>query len=426
MRVALALCVLVGVARAAPTRKVLVETDPPGATVYLNDKEAGPVCASTPCTVEVPASGEANLIIEAASYAPEFASVDLSKRGKLSVKVTLKKAVGTITIEAPKGATVTVDDVDSGTVPAHLDVEAGGHHVVVTAGGKNVFDDFVNVDVNEDVPVTPSGAKPDPGDGDTDKPEQPAPAPSRKARRPYVTASLAVDLGFRSFAYENPMKNANNISNTRSEDEGGQVLAGPLIEVYPTAIAGSSLLPGLALVLRYQYGLNGQTVNATGFTEPVTTFWQALEISAKYRFVLFDQMSLEVGGGYLKETYRFNGKTNDIALVPDADYAAVRIGARVGYLGEVAGMQLEPYLVLESRFVTSGGALQARFTSASATGLHGALGVQAHFGALGVRLEGSLTSYSWSFSSSEAMPDYVATGGSDSIKKLGLSIGYTY
>src|ERR1700761_523018 len=108
MRALLVLLLLGGVAEAG--RKVLVESDPPGATVYLNDKEAGPVCSATPCTIDVPAGGDANVIVEASGYAPEFASVDLAKKGKLAVKVTLKKAMGTIVVDQPKGATISVDD----------------------------------------------------------------------------------------------------------------------------------------------------------------------------------------------------------------------------------------------------------------------------------------------------------------------------
>ena len=418
---------LLGVAEAGPTRKVVVETDPPGATVYLNDMEAGPVCKATPCTIDVPVNGEANLIIEAASYAPEFATVDLTKRSSkpIAVKVSLKKAVGAITIDTPKGASVAVDDADAGKVPAHIDVEAGGHHVVVTVNGKDVFNDFVNVEVGEEVPVTPSATPPPgpppPDGGEVDTTPKPV---ATTHRRPYLFAAAAFDVGFRKFTYDNVQLNKMGVNKLREEDEGGQVLAGPAVEVYPTAIANVDLLPGLAIVLRYQYGINGQAVSGNGVTGALTTFWQALEIGAKYRWVLLDnQLAVEAGGGYLRDTYRFNGNATDITLVPDADYQSLRIGARAAY---VAG-QFEPYLVLESRLVLDGGAVGTRFPlGASASGLHGALGVAAHFGALGVRVEGALTQYSWTFKADPAMSEYVATGGSDSIKQITLAVGYAY
>ena len=416
---------LLGVAEAGPTRKVVVETDPPGATVYLNDKEAGPVCKATPCTIDVPVNGEANLIIEESSYAPEFATVDLSKRSNkpISVKVSLKKAVGTITIETPPGASVTVDDNDQGKVPAHIEVEAGGHHVVVTANNKPVFDNFVNVEVGEEVPVSPSATPPGPpppDGGEVDTTPKPL---ATTHRRPYLFASAALDVGFRKFTYDGVQPNSMHVNKLREEDEGGQVLAGPLVEVYPTAIANTDVLPGLAVVLRYQYGVNGQAVSGNGVSGQLTTFWQALEVSAKYRWVFLDQLAVEAGGGYLRDTYRFNGNPTDIALVPDADYQSLRIGARAAYVLD----QFEPYLVLESRLVLDGGALAARFPlGASVSGVHGALGVLAHVGALGLRVEGSVTQYSWSFTSDPAMSEYVASGGSDAIKQITFAVGYAY
>jgi hypothetical protein len=412
------LVLLAGVAEAGPTRKVVVETDPPGATVYLNDKEAGPVCPATPCTIEIPVNGEANLIIEEASYAPEFTSVDLSKRSSkpLQVKVSLKKAMGFITVDAPKGALVSVDDKEEGTVPAHIEVEAGGRHVVVMSKGKSVFDDFVNVDVGEDIPSTP------PDGGDVDVPDKP-PA-SGKKRRPYVFASGAIDVAFRKFTYDNVQMNHLGKQDLREEDEDGQILMGPLVEVYPMAIANVDMLPGLAAVLRYQYGVNSQSVTGNEVTGKLSTYWQSLEIGAKYRWVVLDQLAVEAGGGYLSDTYRYNSdKPTDINLVPDVSYQSLRIGGRAAY---VAG-QFEPYIVLESRLVVSGGNLASRFPSgASASGLHGALGVQAHFGAIGVRLEGGLTQYSWTFKSDPTTDTYIATGGDDSIKQISISVGYVY
>lgn len=423
MRALLCLILLGGVA-AAGGRKVVVESDPPGATVYLNDKEAGPVCSATPCTIDVPANGDANIIVEASGYAPEFASVDLAKRGKLSVKVSLKKAMGTIVVESPKGAMISIDDTDEGKAPQRVEVEAGGHHVVLTQNGKAVFDDFVDVDVNGEVPIEPKGgAKPvDPNETENILEEKPA-EPAKKAHAPYVYAALAIDVGFRKFAYSGTTPGMT--SKLREEDESGEVLAGPSIEVYPMAIANLDVAKGLALVFRYQYGLNAQKVQATGFSKDVTTFWQSLEISAKYRWIFFDQLAVEAGIGYARDTYRFNGSEDDILLVPDADYQALRIGVRAAYLADLGGTKLEPYLLLEPRLVTDGGNLKSRFQSGSVSGFHGALGVLAHFGSFTAKLEGALSSYSWSFTP-KMSTDFMATGASDSIKYIAFGLGYTY
>lgn len=419
MRAVLCLLLLGGVA-AAGGRKVVVESDPPGATVYLNDKEAGPVCPATPCTIDVPVNGDANIIVEASGYAPEFASVDLAKKGKLSVKVSLKKAMGVIVVDAPKGAAITVDDTDEGKAPQRVEVEAGGHHVVLTQNGKPVFDDFVDVDVGVDVPIEPKSSAPDPTDGENVL-EQKA-EPPKKAHDPWVFGLLAIDVGFRKFTYSGTKPGMT--SKLREEDESGEVLAGPALEIYPMAIAGLDVAKGLAIVFRYQYGLNSQKVAATGFVGDVTTFWQSLEFSAKYKWVFFDQLAVEAGLGYVRDTYRFNGMDNDILLVPDADYQALRIGVRAAYLADVGGTKVEPYLVLEPRLVTDGGNLKSRFMGGSVTGLHGALGVLAHFGAITAKLEGAISSYSWDLTPGGS--DYQATGASDSIKYVAFGVGYTY
>ena len=53
-----------------PTRKVQVESDPPGATVYLNDPSEGELC-KTPCTIDAPI-GETPIILQLENYEPLF------------------------------------------------------------------------------------------------------------------------------------------------------------------------------------------------------------------------------------------------------------------------------------------------------------------------------------------------------------------
>ncbi|MBA3539500.1 MAG: hypothetical protein H0T79_07705, partial [Deltaproteobacteria bacterium] len=102
-------------------------------------------------------------------------------------------------------------------------------------------------------------------------------------------------------------------------------------------------------------------------------------------------------------------------------YQSLRLGARVSAaLGSV-----EPYLAVENRIVFDGGALQTRFDSASASGLHGAIGVAARMGALSARVEGALTQYSWTFTYGSGDMRQ-ASGGSDRISQVSVSLGYAY
>src|SRR5690606_8805900 len=88
-----------GVADAGPTRKVLVESEPPGATVYLNDVDKGPVCEATPCTINAPI-GTSTIILRLDKYEPEISLLEVPKgKRTLQQKYTLKGAVGTIVID---------------------------------------------------------------------------------------------------------------------------------------------------------------------------------------------------------------------------------------------------------------------------------------------------------------------------------------
>lgn len=434
-RVLTALVVLVAgvqLAAAAPKRKVKVESTPPGATVYINSREDGPVCDATPCTVEVPV-GESTLIIELPNHAPELMLLTVNARkAPPAVKVTLVPAVGTIVIEGPEGASVRVDDEDKGTAPTRVDVEAGPHRVELTLDGKTDTQ-IVEVETGAEATVVGEleatgggggggGDTDGGGDGDTlivddvDKPDPPAKGPARAT--PYVSVAAAMDVGFRRFEYD-------AASDLASNKENGQVLLGPIVEVWPGTLAGVRALRGLSLLVRFGYGVNPQRVRDkdTGMVTDASTFWRTFEASARHRWTVRGKGGLEIGAGFVRDQHQFSGERDDIAKVPDADYQAVRIGVR----GSVMLGKLEPYLVLENRIVLSGGPLAARFMDgAEASGLRGAVGAMTAFGPIRARLEGSLTRYSWTFKTDGQNDPFVASSGIDSIRYVSVSIGYAY
>ncbi|HSD89723.1 MAG TPA: PEGA domain-containing protein, partial [Kofleriaceae bacterium] len=168
-----------GVAAAGPTRKVQIETDPPGATVYINDTADGPACEPTPCTINAPI-GTPTIIIRLDKFDPVIEAYEVGKGKKpLVAKWRLRGALGTFTFDTPKGASVFVDDEDRGKVPVKVEVAAEPHHIVVKQGGKTLFDDIVEVAVGDEVPIKPNpgGTRPvatddgetgDDGDGEGD------------------------------------------------------------------------------------------------------------------------------------------------------------------------------------------------------------------------------------------------------------------
>jgi len=420
----------VGVADAGPTRKVTVESDPPGASVYLNDKEDGEKC-KTPCSVDAPI-GDATLIIELENHKPEFAAISVPKRGTpKKVTVKLEAAVGTLVVAGTKGASISVDDVDQGKSPARIETAEGGHHVVATLDGHAIYDQFIEVTADSELAITlgttaiKDSDKPDPDDGHGDGGgsgsggEITTSATPSGPRAKYLAVAAVVDVGFRSFTYEN-----NQTKGTlREESESGQVIAGPLVEVYPGALLGLRPLRGLRLSGRFQFNVNSQDVVGNGITGKTSTFWQSFEVSLAQRWTFANKATIEVGAGYVRDRYQFNAdNAMDLSLVPDADYKSVRIGGR----GSMLLGNYEPFLTAENRIVLSGGNLEKRFNSGSASGLRGSLGIAARFGSsIRAKLEASLLSYSWEFKY-DTTDAQRADGGTDSIKQVSVGLGYAY
>lgn len=423
-------------ADAAPKRKVKIDTEPAGATVYLNAKEDGPVC-TTPCTIDAPV-GDTPIIVELENHKQIFEQLTVPAKKPLTVKYKLEPAIGTINVTGPAGARITVDDEDKGKAPTKIEIGAGAHTVILTLNGKQIASEFVEVAANDEVEVagtakkptgksTGGGAKAAPTEtaaveepeGETGGITTTTPGPARPRRGPILAISAVFDVGFRNFEYQDA-----KTPNLSSESEGGQVLVGPLVEVWPGTMLGIRALRGFSLMLKFGYGVNSQQVTdkMTGAATDAKTFWRSFETSARQRWRIGNAATIEVGGGYVRDQYQFSGDAADIKLVPDADYQSVRVGLRVSALfGNV-----EPYLAAENRLVLSGGPIADRFDDASASGLRAAVGVAMKLGAFDVRLEGALNRYSWTFKSNETTDEFRASGGTDSIKFISVVAGYAY
>ena len=408
-------------AQAEPKAKVMIVTDPPGAKVYFNLKEDGEVC-TTPCTVEAPI-GETPLIIEAENRRSLFENLVVPRKPPRLIKLSykLELAVGTLVVESGAGATIKIDGELRGKAPARIDgVLAGAHRVVIERDGKPLYDQFVEIEAGNELTVGAAQLAPPPP-----PPVAPVAVVVAPPAAPRATPGFAVagvfDVGFRRFRYRGNRTPATQ----RDDDEAGQVLAGPIIEVWPTTLLGLDMMPGLALYGRFEFGLNSQAVtlrdNVSTRTS-LSTAWRSIEISARQRWTIAQAGTVEVGAGFTQDSYQFHGLASDVGIVPDASYSAVRIGGR-------ASLQfgaIEPYVAAENRIVLSGGAMADRYSEGtSVNGVHGALGAVARFGHVEARAEYALTLYSWTFK-----PDTgdagIATGGSDLIQNVTLAVGYVY
>ncbi|MGE0548890.1 MAG: PEGA domain-containing protein [Kofleriaceae bacterium] len=413
----------VGVANAGPTRKVTIETVPEGAAVYLNAKEDGPVCEKTPCTFNAPI-GETPLIVELAQHREVIQNIVVKKTGRIpTIKLRLEPAVGTLVFEGPKGARITIDDVDRGKAPKQIEVSEEGHHVVVTLNGKTLYDDFVEVVAGDETTVevkrvASSSDEPDgPDDTPDPRPKLEAKTETKPPRGPYIRVTALFDIGFRTFFYDN-IQTGGTIRDL--EQEYGQMLGGPLIEAWPLATSGTNTLRGLSLLARFQFGLNAQRVQ--GITGMVDTAWQSFEIGVRQRFRVADGAALELGAGYTGDKYDYTGATaSDVGLIPKVNYQTVRLGVRAS----ANVWRIEPYVSLEGRLVVSGGELPKRFPGASAKGYGAGVGLLAKLGSFQLRGGASAVQYAWSFEY-EDMSMLKADGGKDTIYSLQLGVGYAY
>jgi hypothetical protein len=422
---ALAILATAGTA-VAGKKKVQIVSTPPGASVYLGAVEDGELC-KTPCSIDV--DGDQLLIIDLKGHKPVVEQIAITKKDKAPFKrtYTLVAAVGKIIIEGPRGANVIIDDEDKGKAPLEIEIEAGTHAVAMTLAGRNIYGQAVEVVAGDDVKVTGStknvASKPDDPpieDQPTgDKPairEKPDPSPPRTDS--IIAVSVAVTVGFRDFSYDGADPNNPNLT---SENEVGQFIAGPVVEFWPGTLAGVKSLRGLAVLARFQQGLNSQPVKRKdGTPTQANTYWQAFEASLRQRWVIADTATFEVGAGYVKDAYTFSGDKGDIMLVPDVDYQSMRVGAR----GSLLLGSIEPYISADFRNVLSGGALEARFPQgATANGVRAAAGLNISFGSVGVRVEGALTQYTWTFKNDGTAG---ANGAADSIKQISIVGGYAY
>ncbi len=430
-----------GVAGADPTRKIDVVTDPPGATIYVGDLDAGEACKSTPCSVNVPAGKKTAVIARKDGYSEEFVTVDLRKGVPKTVTIKLTATTATLMCDDPglAGGTILVDDVEKGKAPAHVPVETAGHHVVVTVKGRVVFDDYIKVDPNEEFIVKPNKSEPAPQPpkivastatsptspddlGVTaEKPDDTAtkPADDNAPHEPWFAATGVFEVGFRQFSYDHPQ----NLAAT--ENEGGELLLGPSLQIWPTRLLGIDHLHGLSIYSKVLFSVNTKQVeNAMGTQIGADTMWGNVEVDLQHRWNIGDAAAVEIGGGYVRDQLQYNAvSTQALAMVPDVIYQSMRLGVR----GTLRLGPIEPYLQVEGRIPFSEGNLAARFIKADVTGGGASAGLAATFGPVVARLEASIVYYGWTLTSNTSGPmPMTADGATDVIEGISMFLGFAY
>jgi PEGA domain len=471
------LAILMAMARpaaAAPTRKVAIDTEPHGASVYVGDKDAG-AAGVTPIVLDLPV-GENVLIIELANFTPRFETITVPKaKGKVT-KVTyqLERGAGTIVVQADsaaKGARVVVDDEDKGTAPARIEVSAGKHQVVVSnAKGKIFLDELFDVEAGAEATVSARAPRPlGPRERDDEKPPRRPPpreaevrerrdsedAPDHGSERSdadrgaapkvatgddlnnqvdhagfddrgdhgsdageehpreafaQVRVSPLFELGYRYFNY----RQIQSTNNTPALRDLGNLLFGLRLEVMPLRQLPSLMVSGVG-----GYSLKQRLQSSQG---AVNAVWWRAGLAASYRLAFGSRFGVLAVLGFDKVRYEFSGPAAAFALVPDASYTYLRLGA-----GLTARFKmLEATALLENRPVLSGGLFADRFRTSSADGLAAQLSAVAHlneryFG----RVDASYARYAWSFGFDETGA-YRAGGALDRALGISLSAGAAF
>ncbi len=138
--------------RISPSVAILkVETDPPGATVYLDRKDLGPR-GNSPRTLGL-AEGRRKVIVEKAGYEPaesELVSLKIGQEVVISLK--LKQVLGTARLEGESGAVVRVDEENGPvacTVPCALQVPPGRHTFFFTKEGYQTGEVATEIPANQ-------------------------------------------------------------------------------------------------------------------------------------------------------------------------------------------------------------------------------------------------------------------------------------
>ena len=141
---ALGMVCLVAPAMAQQTRRININSTPPGATVRLDAQASAPI-GVTPLRNRAVRSGAHTLFFELAGYVPGRLDINVARNGE-AFTGSLQQA-GSINVSADvPGATITIDGQERGTSPSRIDGLAPGQHVVeLRAPGLPPFSQTVTV-----------------------------------------------------------------------------------------------------------------------------------------------------------------------------------------------------------------------------------------------------------------------------------------
>jgi hypothetical protein len=387
-------------AREGRTFKVRIESEPSGATVYLDSRDGGAV-GTTPVTAELQA-GSWRLILDKDGYTASVTTFEVKlQRRTQRIRVELMALVtGVLVLTAPegdlaRGADVMVDGRRIGVVPDEFVVEVGPHQVLVAGDADLRYEEWIEVAPGERVEVLvelgmgePEGAgvevatpaprldeprpEPEARDGASRESSAPRddPPPVGDGGRAALMLETGLAAGGRHFSYLGPTS-----GNLRPYDADGVAMFHLGIDLYPMARHARRALRalGLSASLDSAFSIESQTTDGMA----VDTRWSQFSAGLRWRAPIGPAL-LGFGLGYGAIAFEFDTDGTLADEVPTVDYRYVRYAADgrldLGKLGVQAGAALLQ--------VVSSGEVADRFRDATASGLEGHLGVSWRVGSM--------------------------------------------
>ena len=230
-------------------------------------------------------------------------------------------------------------------------------------------------------------------------------------------ASLAFEIGGRSFAYSDPIT-----ANTRDYDVFGAPMPAATVEIYPAAGTTIPFIKDLGLTGSFARAFGISSATKTG-TKLGTTWMRAGGgLRARFRPGSNEGPMLGVTGGLNFTTFTFDAPAALANSAPSVTYVALRggIDARIPFWRMA--------LLLDAGYdgALSAGTVHDRFSGAKVGGIDAGAGfailIASGFEA---RLTGHYTRYFYSFDPVPGDP-YVAGGALDQLFGFGIGVAYAY
>ncbi len=430
--------------------RVRIDSSPPGAKVYIDDKAEGAV-GTTPYLGRI-GSGSRVIILELNGYETMVRDIRVRRRTKRQrFRFAMKKIGGaTIKVTAPKrkriaNAVVRLNGEKVGTLPTTLRVPPGPHQIEVIAEGYEPFEQWVELDKGDNKTVVAemigsgdaknavkvSDDPPDPPitKSTSQKTDDPATREDadiakqsmdddKASQQPWIEASAGAEVTWRRFKYQDPQG-----ALLRPYSASGFVMFRADIYGFPLARLknrwlrgiGASLSAGISAPLESALEDQGETVE-------VDTTSHELDAGIHARFPIYRGWQVGADVAYGQKSFRFSDVSELTTVAPEVRYRYARFGIATGYrMGRIAADGSFNYLQL-----FSGGRLEDRFggTKISGLGARGAISVRVvsnWFARLGV----NYSRYAYDFDRDETA-EFTADGGTDQFFGIDLGFGYRY